>query len=113
MGLYSTGPLPFEAVRKYSVMPAPTGGRVPAPIAAPAGLAAVAPSGGAEVAALVAPLAADADLCSPMARVISAPVSGPRRYDSAQRVFISTGASSCTLRIRNTRCVRLPISASR
>ena len=54
-----------------------------------------------------------ARLRAAITRAISGPVSGPRRYDSAQRVFMSTGASSCTLRMRNTRCVRLDISASR
>ena len=38
-----------------------------------------------------------------MSRVISGSVSGPRSHESAQRVRNSTGASSLTLRIRNTR----------
>src|SRR5690348_4849067 len=103
MGLYRTGPLPLVALRKYSAIPAPTGGRAPVPgeVAEGAALAA-------DVAVLGAAL-----LRRPMARVISGPVNGPRRYDSAQRVFMSTGASSCTFRIRNTRCVRLDISDSR
>ena len=50
--------------------------------------------------------------CDPPSTAKSGPVSGPRRYDSGQRDCIRSGASSWTLRIRNTRCVS-PSSANR
>ncbi len=47
----------------------------------------------------------------PPASRTSSRLSGPRRYESAQRDWNSTFASSCTLRIRNTRLARLDSSA--
>ncbi len=60
--------------------------------------AGVPPLGGSEAVVVGPPRVAC--LYGDIRREISAGVSGPRRYDSAQRLFSSTGASSLTLRIR-------------
>ena len=80
--------MPGFAARKISSTPAGSAGRAD-------GFAAVDAGGAA--------LVGSAALRPAMRRVISGSVSGPRSHESAQRVRNSTGASSLTLRIRNTR----------
>src|SRR4051812_9660885 len=99
-------------------MPADTTGRLlDARAVAPPGLAAPVPTlstlAPADSVVAAAASAFDADGCSDRTGSINVLiwffVSGPHKYDIAQRDSNTTGASSCTLFIRNT---RLPSAAS-
>src|SRR6478672_1921759 len=98
----------------FSLMPAGTTGRLlDAGAPAPRGLAATAPPLGAAPAAASVIGADEADGCFERTGSINVLiwffVSGPHKYDIAHRDSNTTGASSCTLFMRNT---RLPSAAS-